>query len=54
MALIMQVRTGEVLAMANLKTAEDGTVGPAPNNMAVTNVYEPGSVNKLITISGAL
>jgi cell division protein FtsI (penicillin-binding protein 3) len=26
----------------------------APNNMALTNVYEPGSVNKLITISGAL
>ncbi len=27
---------------------------PAAKNAAVTNVYEPGSVNKLITIAGAL
>ena len=54
MALVMQVHTGEVLAMANLKTADDSSIGPALSNTAVTNVYEPGSVNKLITISGAL
>jgi cell division protein FtsI/penicillin-binding protein 2 len=54
MALVMQSKTGEILAMANLKTAEDGTIGPAPSNDAVTKVYEPGSVNKLITISGAM
>ena len=54
MALIMQVRTGEVLAMADLKTNDDGTIGSASSNTALTNVYEPGSVNKLITISGAL
>jgi cell division protein FtsI (penicillin-binding protein 3) len=53
MALLMQTRTGEILAMANLKR-EAGQVGPSPSNQALTNVYEPGSVNKLITVSGAL
>jgi cell division protein FtsI (penicillin-binding protein 3) len=54
MAIVMQTRTGEILAMANLATADDGSVGPAPKNTALTNVYEPGSVNKMITIAGAM
>ena len=54
MAIVMQTRTGEVLAMANLKVADDGSVQPAPNNMALTNVYEPGSVSKMITVGGAM
>jgi len=54
MALVMQTRTGEILAMANLKAGEDGKIGPSPSNQTLTNVYEPGSVNKLITVSGAL
>lgn len=55
MAIVMQTRTGEVLALANL-SADDGGGPPkqATKNMAVTNVFEPGSVNKIITISGAL
>lgn len=55
MAIVMQTRTGEVLALANLSAEPAG--GPpvqATKNMAVTNVFEPGSVNKIITISGAL
>lgn len=55
MAIVMQTRTGEVLALANLSADPAG--GPpkqATKNMAVTNVFEPGSVNKVITISGAL
>lgn len=55
MAIVMQTRTGEVLALANLSADPAG--GPpkqANKNMAVTNVFEPGSVNKVITISGAL
>jgi cell division protein FtsI (penicillin-binding protein 3) len=53
-AVVMDPTTGEILAMANL--AYDGTRPPYPsaNNIAVTNVYEPGSVNKLITIAAAL
>lgn len=54
MAIVMQAKTGELLAMANLETAADGTVQPASHAMTLTNAYEPGSVNKLITISGAL
>ena len=53
MALVMETRTGEILAMANLVADEEG-VRPSAHNMALTNVYEPGSVNKLITIAGAL
>lgn len=54
MAIVMQTRTGEVLAMANLKVNDEGALEPAPNNMTLTNVYEPGSVNKMITVTGAL
>ena len=53
MALVMETRTGDILAMANLVSDEEG-VRHASHNMALTNVYEPGSVNKLITIAGAL
>ena len=54
-AIVMQTRTGEVLALANLQA---GVAGAPPRqaekNLAVTNVFEPGSVNKVITISAAL
>lgn len=53
MAIVMHVRTGELLAVANL-SVEDGAVVPARKNMTLTNVYEPGSVNKMITVSAAL
>jgi cell division protein FtsI (penicillin-binding protein 3) len=56
-AVVMDPKTGEVLAMANL-TYDGADSGRAPypsiNNTAVTNVYEPGSVNKVITIAAAL
>jgi cell division protein FtsI (penicillin-binding protein 3) len=54
-ALVMDTNTGDILAMANLTTdAKTGEVNQALRNMAVTDVYEPGSVNKLITMAGAL
>jgi cell division protein FtsI (penicillin-binding protein 3) len=90
MAVIMDVKTGDILAMANLDAAP-GTAGTAtspgtptltaqvstptdtsgptlvaptdtlpagvveaPSNSAVTQVYEPGSVFKLVTFSAAL
>jgi cell division protein FtsI (penicillin-binding protein 3) len=59
MAIVMQAETGDVLAMANLtreikKNGELGAVQPAKRAMALTDVFEPGSVNKMITIAGAL
>jgi cell division protein FtsI (penicillin-binding protein 3) len=54
-ALVMNTQTGDVLAMANLHASKPGgPVVQATRNTAVTDVYEPGSVNKLITITGAL
>ena len=55
MAVVMDSKTGEVLAMANLVAGEeDGPPQPAVSNRAVTAVFEPGSVNKLITVAGAI
>ncbi len=82
-AVVMDVKTGDILAMADLTAAPSGTgtaatsapSGPAvtdgpslvsradtlpagieeaPSNSAVTQVYEPGSVFKLVTFSAAL
>jgi len=77
-AVVMDVKTGQILSMANLVAnhqsngsgaATAGTtpgtagvvpIGPggpvneAPNNLALTQLYEPGSVFKLVTFSAAL
>ncbi len=58
--VVMQVRTGEVLALANWPTfdpngkLEDPHAITGRNNLAVTVPYEPGSVFKVITLSAAL
>lgn len=47
--------TGQILAMANLVQPEDGgRPVPSSNNLALTTVFEPGSVNKVITLAAAL
>jgi cell division protein FtsI/penicillin-binding protein 2 len=87
-AVVMDVKTGDIVAMADLQAtsgtattgasarapvtapaADQSTSGPtlvssadtlpagveeAPSNSAVTQVYEPGSVFKLVTFSAAL
>ncbi len=78
-AVVMDVKTGEILSMANLVATHPGALGSppasatpgastggvvpigpndpveeAPNNLAVTQLYEPGSVFKLVTFSAAL
>jgi cell division protein FtsI (penicillin-binding protein 3) len=61
-AEIMDVRTGDVLAMASLVRGNGGAgavpgipgVSESPQNLALTSDYEPGSVFKLVTFSGAL
>jgi cell division protein FtsI (penicillin-binding protein 3) len=57
-AIIMDVTTGDVLAMASVDGGNgDQTATPAPanqRNRPVVDVYEPGSTNKVITVAGAL
>jgi cell division protein FtsI (penicillin-binding protein 3) len=59
-AVIEDVHTGAILAMVDLCTQVDGVcgpkgkIGPAPSNLALTAIYQPGSVMKLATISYAL
>lgn len=54
-AEIMDTRTGQILASANLVANPGGTgVTEAPTDYAVTQAYEPGSVFKLVTFSAAL
>ena len=55
-AVILDSRTGEILAMANLQAgaAPNSTPVTASSNLAVSRVFEPGSVMKLATFSGAL
>lgn len=53
-AIVEDRRTGGILAMVDLTKGPHGKVIPAVQNTAVTSVYQPGSVMKLATISGAL
>lgn len=56
-AVVLDPRTGEVLAMANVPLVEGNVFGRDPSserNRAVTDAYEPGSIFKVVTIAGAL
>jgi cell division protein FtsI (penicillin-binding protein 3) len=57
-AVVLDIQTGEVLAMANLPSfnpnAVDGSLRDAHRNRAVTDVVEPGSTMKPITVAAAL
>ena len=55
---VMDVATGEILALAVAPTFNANEPGKSPpaalGNPALSNVYEPGSVNKVITLAGAI
>jgi cell division protein FtsI (penicillin-binding protein 3) len=56
-AIVMDPRSGEILAMANVPKVKDNAFGRKPafdRNRCITDIYEPGSIFKLVTISGAL
>lgn len=55
-AVILDVETGDILAMASI-TSDSGGVAPddpTERNRTITDVFEPGSTNKVITISAAV
>jgi cell division protein FtsI (penicillin-binding protein 3) len=57
-AVVLDVETGEILAMAGVPNYEPAHIGDASSyarrNRPVTDAYEPGSVLKLVTASAAL
>lgn len=52
--VISRPHSGEILALANITRNTDDEIITAGANRAVIDVFEPGSVNKVITISAAL
>jgi cell division protein FtsI (penicillin-binding protein 3) len=57
-AVVMDPRTGAILALANWPRVDANDVGAAPGyarqNRAIQFTYEPGSTFKAITVAGAL
>lgn len=57
-AIVMRPRTGEILALANVPAFDPNTPGRSPpeswRNRALTDMYEPGSAYKIVTVSAAL
>ena len=58
-AVVLDAKTGEVLAMANARTFDPRDLLPSADettlgNPAVSSPYEPGSVNKIVTMAAAL
>ncbi|MFB9741286.1 peptidoglycan D,D-transpeptidase FtsI family protein [Pseudonocardia sulfidoxydans] len=57
-AVVLDVKTGEVLALANGTTFDPSNLAGADSasmgNAAVTSPFEPGSVNKIVTMAAAL
>jgi cell division protein FtsI (penicillin-binding protein 3) len=58
MAVIADVRTGDILAMANVDAGANGAPAHAASSnepdRALTDVFEPGSTNKVVTIAAAI
>ncbi len=55
-AIVADIKTGDILTMVSVTGGPvNPTAAPATDrNFAVTDVYEPGSTNKVITVAGAL
>ncbi|SDK45144.1 peptidoglycan synthetase FtsI [Nocardioides sp. YR527] len=58
MAVVMDTRTGEILSLADYPTFDARDPAASPKTLrgsaALSNVYEPGSVQKVLTVAGLL
>ncbi len=58
MAIVMEAKTGKILSIANRPTFDPNHVGKAlpdvRRNRGVTDMYEPGSIFKIVAVSAAL
>ncbi|MGH3353382.1 MAG: peptidoglycan D,D-transpeptidase FtsI family protein [Nocardioides sp.] len=58
MAVVMDTKTGEILSLVDYPTFDARDPGASPNALrgsnALSNVYEPGSVQKVLTVAGLL
>ncbi len=55
MAVVMDPRTGEILAMASVEMRGPGeTPRPTSDNGALVDVFEPGSVSKVVTFGAVV
>jgi cell division protein FtsI (penicillin-binding protein 3) len=53
-AIVMDTKTGEIIAMVGVRKNDQGVVEVTSGNIAVVDAAEPGSVVKAITVSAAL
>ena len=53
-AIVMVPGTGEIVAMASVHINDQGQYEITSGNYSAVSAYEPGSVGKVITVSGAL
>ena len=53
-AIVMGTKTGEIVAMASVRINDKGVYEITSGNYSAVDAYEPGSVGKVITMSGAL
>jgi len=53
-AIVMDTDSGQIYASASVRRADEGGYEVTSGNFAAVESYEPGSVAKVITISGAL
>jgi len=55
MAVVMDPRSGEILAMASIEAgSRDTTPRPTADNAALSDVFEPGSVAKVVTLGAVI
>ena len=58
MAVVMDTKTGEILSLADYPTFDARDPAASPKTLrgsaALSNVYEPGSVQKVLTVAGLL